>query len=104
MSEHVQGDKFQIDMEEFRAIQAYQQARLSDMFPGERMQQVACSSGERHTLRHDFIIVKRVYYNDKIQIGVFIKSAMNKRAAREQGVNPGVRLNVKLELLCKTSV
>ncbi|STU64200.1 Uncharacterised protein [Klebsiella michiganensis] len=35
------------------------------MFPGERMQQVACCSGERHTLLHDFIVVERVYHNDK---------------------------------------
>ena len=57
------------------------------MFPGERMQQVACCSGERHTLLHDFIVVERVYHNDKIKIGVLIEPAMNKRAASEKGVN-----------------
>ena len=91
-------------MEEFRAIQAYQQARLSDMFPCERMQQVACCSGERHTLGHDFVIVEGIDHNDKIQIGVFIKSAMDNLAAGEKGVNPRVRLKLKLEVLCKTSV
>ena len=31
------GDKFQIDMQKFRAKQADQQARLTDVFPGESM-------------------------------------------------------------------
>jgi hypothetical protein len=45
-------------MKEFRTIQAYQQARLSDMFPAESMQEMAQRSGERHTLGHDFVIVE----------------------------------------------
>ena len=56
------------------------------------------------TLYHDFVIVKRVYDNDKIEIGVFIKPAMNNRAASEKGVNSRIRLKFKFELLCKTSV
>ncbi len=74
------------------------------MFPGESMEQVTQCSGEHNTLSHDFVIVERVYNNDKIQIGVFIKSAMDNRAASKKGMNSRIRLEFKLELLCKTSV
>jgi len=74
------------------------------MFPGESMEQVTQCSGEHNTLSHDFVIIERVYHNDKIEIGVFIEPAMNKRAASEKGVNPRISLKFKLELLCKTSV
>ncbi|ESN50456.1 hypothetical protein L362_02678 [Enterobacter sp. MGH 16] len=74
------------------------------MFPGESMEQVTQCSGEHNTLSHDFVIVERVYHNDKIKIGVLIEPAMNKRAASEKGVNPRISLKFKLKLLCKTSV
>ena len=69
------------------AFSMAKQTRLSHMFPGESMEQVTQCSGEHNTLSHDFVIVERVYHNDKIKIGVLIEPAMNKRAASEKGVN-----------------
>lgn len=63
------------------------QTRFSHMFPGESMEQVTQCSGEHNMLSQDFVIVERIYHNDKIKIGVLIEPAMNKRAASEKGVN-----------------
>lgn len=64
--------------------------RLSDMSLVQ-----ACDdprSADYPTLHYDFVIEDSVYDNDKIQIGVFIKSAMNNRAISEKGVNLRIRL------------
>lgn len=48
------------------------------MFVGEGMQQMFQCFGEFNMLCYDFVIVERVYYNDKIEIGVNIEFVMNK--------------------------
>lgn len=78
LSEYVQGDKFQIDMQKFWVKQVDQQVRFIDVFFGESMQQMVECFGECYMLSYDFVIIERVDYYYEIQIGVLIKFVMDK--------------------------